>query len=79
MIQLHKVTIFVVSDGVSDEDSLDKLHGDCSHNCGAHILGVETVEFNREWNDDDPLNKTSNVTNRAYLDTQMLEGKKVVA
>ena len=79
MIQLHKVTIFVVSadDILNDSNPLDKLHGDCYHNSGAKILEIETVEFDREWTEDDPLNKTSNVTNRAYLDEQMLEGKKV--
>lgn len=68
-VKLHKVTIFVVDTGNLDEQALDKLQGDCHHNCGAHIVEIKTAELNRSWNDDDPLNQTSNITNRNFLES----------
>ncbi len=69
-VKLHKVTIFAVSTGTIDYEELDQLKEYCDQN-GPCISSVETVEFDREWCDDDPLNQLSNLGNRAFLDTQM--------
>lgn len=68
-VKLHKVTLFVVSTGNSDVESLDQLHGDCYHNSGCRIVEIQTAEFDREWSDDDLLNKTTTMENRALLES----------
>lgn len=72
-VKLHKVTLFVVDTGDGDEQALDKLHGDCCHNCGAFIVETQTAEFDREWSDDDPLNKVDNMNNREFLEKLIRE------
>lgn len=67
-VKLHKVTVFVVSPGNGDEDPLEKLIGDCYHNCFSHITETQTVEFDREWSENDPLNKTG-----IFMDRELLE------
>ena len=65
-VQLTKVTLFVV-----DSDSfggLNRLLGDCSHNPGVCLAVGQTVQFDREWSDDDPLNQTTTRRDRALLE-----------
>lgn len=73
-VKLHKVTLFVVDCGDGDEQSLDKLHGDVYHNSGCRIVEIQTAEFDREWSDDDPLNKTTTMNNREVLEG-LVEGQ----
>ncbi len=69
-VKLHKVTIFVVDHGDGDEhNGLDKLTGDMAHNSGSRIVETQTVEFDREWSDDDSLNMVSTLNNRALLES----------
>jgi len=75
MVKLHKVTVYVVEPGgISDEIFLDRLYGDCAHNAHANILKVETVDFDREWTEGDPLNMTYNLENREYLEGLIRDG-----
>jgi len=73
-VKLHKVTLFVISIGSGDEDGLDRLIGDCYHNGFCKIAEIQTAEFDREWDDDDPLNKRDTTENRAKLEA-LVEGK----
>jgi len=68
MVKLHKVTLFVVDTGSGENSGLEQLQGDMYHNSGSRIVEIQTAEFDREWSDDDPLNKTTNMDNRAWLE-----------
>lgn len=67
-VKLHKVTVYVVDTGNPDEDGLAQLQGDVSHNSKARIHYIKTVKFDREWSEDDPLNQTTTLNDRAMLD-----------
>jgi len=72
-VKLHKVTIFVVDAG-HDDNPLDELYGDCCHNGFAKIVEVQTVEFDRKWDDDDPLNNTIVMNSRSTLEALVSGG-----
>lgn len=71
-VKLHKVTVFVIDSSIPGDDEGDglaKLQGDMYHNSGSRIVDIQTAEFDREWSDDDPLNKTTTMDNRALLES----------
>ena len=71
----HKVTLFVVDHG-DEYDGLAQLQGDMYHNSGSRIVEIQTAEFDREWSDDDPLNKTTTMDDRALLESLVKGGQK---
>lgn len=76
-VKLHKVTVFVIDHSIPGDDEGDglaQLQGDMYHNSGSRIVEIQTAEFDREWSDDDPLNKTTTMDNRALLES-LVEGK----
>lgn len=75
MVKLHKITIFVV-EGMLNDSGLDRFLGDMAHNNGGTIASIQTAEFDREWSDDDLLNKRSTWERQTTLDA-MLVGKPV--
>ncbi len=74
MVKLHRVTMWVVDTGDDvSEDAVEQVRYAMEDRDFpiASITEVRTVEFDREWDDDDPLNNTENLANHAMLEGMM--------
>ena len=79
MVKLHKVEVFVVDigDGI---DVLEEFRYLCEaqdyNPLIAKVGDVETVSFEREWEDEDILNSKVNLDTPGFLDLAMKFDKK---
>jgi len=78
MVKLHRITMWVVDPDGTD-DAVEQVR-DALDSRGSPIISsiteIRTAEFDREWDDDDPLNSTENLDDHAFMENMLEKGQE---